>query len=32
VAHLMAAELKQNAAWEAEQLASFQQTAANYMV
>ena len=32
VAQLMAQELKQNAGWEAEQLESFQQTAANYVV
>jgi glycerol-3-phosphate dehydrogenase len=32
VAHLMAAELQQNAAWEAEQLASFRRTAMNYVV
>jgi glycerol-3-phosphate dehydrogenase len=31
VARLMAAELKQNAAWEAEQLESFRRTATNYV-
>jgi glycerol-3-phosphate dehydrogenase len=32
VARLMAAELKQSAGWEAEQLESFQRTAQNYKV
>jgi glycerol-3-phosphate dehydrogenase len=32
VAHLMAAEMNQDAAWEAAQLESFRQTAANYRV